>query len=234
MESKFNHDRAGGLRTDKFNAQNINEYLEPGETIIWQGKPDRTTYIRKCTGVPFIFALIWTIFDSFFLVAVFASGMPIGAAIGVLAFLAVHMTPVWIHIGGRIKGHRIVDSLTYYVTNKRCILENQKNHYKFNYVKHEDITTIKADEINYFNSIGSLTIQSRVYKLEFTAVTHYADIHQVINNMKMNSQPDRFSYATNPKGTKEVFKCSYCGQTFMGESSQCPGCGARADVETQQ
>ena len=98
-------------RTDKATAKTIEEYLEPGEVVLWEGKPDRKSYIRKSAGIPLPFVLIWFGFDMIAFIGSLATG-DIVAILGITAFLAVHMAPVWIYLVGRSKGKKTVDNVS--------------------------------------------------------------------------------------------------------------------------
>ena len=230
MEYKDNimENRYAG-RKDKATANNIDEYLEAGEVILWEGKPDRNTYIKKCQGIPFFFVAIWCMFDLTAFAAVIASGDFV-LVLGVSAFLAVHMAPVWIYLYGKVKGHKTVNAITYYITNQRCIVENTRNQLKYNYIKHQDIVSVKTDQTNYFKVIGSITIQSAVFKLDFSCVEYYTDIAQLINDTRHEAEANIRQLSSPTSSSKQNYKCEYCGRIFQAKDSKCPSCGARAHM----
>ncbi len=224
MNNNINYSR----RSDKATAKTIDEYLEPGEVVLWEGKPDRQTYIKRSAGIPFFFVAIWCCFDLFAFLGVVSTG-EIGIILGVTAFLAVHMTPVWIYLFGRAKGKKTVDSVSYYVTNQRVIVENQINQFKFNYLKLSDIVSVKTTQAHAFKSIGSITIQSSVFKLEFSCIEYYIDVAQMINDNR--SEADRILKEIKQYGSSQQnYQCEYCKTTFKAKDSKCPSCGARAHV----
>ena len=103
----------------------IRNLLDNDEKILWEGKPDKVTYV---IGAPFlyIFALIWGSFD-FAFIGLFIKG---GAAsgMGVMGFFMVpffllHLMPVWIAIGGPV--YRIINwnYINYAITEKRVYIE---------------------------------------------------------------------------------------------------------------
>lgn len=215
-------------RTDKATAKTIEEYLEPGEVVLWEGKPDRQSYIRKSAGIPLPFVLIWFGFDMFAFIGALATG-DIAAILGITAFLAVHMAPVWIYLVGRSKGKKTVDNVSYYLTNQRVILENQANQLKFNYIKLQDIVSVKTDQAAIFKVIGSITIQSAVFKIDFSCVEYYIDVAQLINDHR--SEAERIEKEVKEYGSsKQVYRCDYCSSTFTARDSKCPNCGARAHI----
>lgn len=104
----------------------IHDLLDANESPLWQGKPDKLTYV---IGQPilYIFALIWGVFDfgfiSLFLVAGPNSGMD-SMGFFIIPFFAIHLMPVWIAIGGPI--YRIFNwnYINYVITEKRIYIES--------------------------------------------------------------------------------------------------------------
>lgn len=103
----------------------IKELLDPGEDIVWEGKPDKITYV---IGQPlfYVFALIWLAFDLFFIIGASSqtgSGMPSEIAWFLIPFFLFHLMPVWIAIGGVI--YRLINwkHINYVITEKRVYIE---------------------------------------------------------------------------------------------------------------
>lgn len=54
----------------------VRNVLVEGESIIWQGKPKKSAYIFNKILTMFPFALLWLLFDGFFIVTFLLSGTP--------------------------------------------------------------------------------------------------------------------------------------------------------------
>ncbi len=97
----------------------IRSMLDIGEQLIWEGKPDRVTYV---IGQPFLylFALMWGAFDAVFIFA-FTSGEAFGGSMGFffIPFFLIHLIPVWIAIFGPV--YRLINwnYIEYAITDKR-------------------------------------------------------------------------------------------------------------------
>lgn len=87
------------------------------ENILWRGRPDKKCFILESIFNPMLpFALIWGIFD--LAVIGFDFGTGAGIELYILAFMALHMLPVWIYIGGVILSFRKYRNTAYIVTDK--------------------------------------------------------------------------------------------------------------------
>lgn len=100
----------------------IKDLLDNGEDIIWEGKPDKVTYV---IGFPvfYIFALLWLAFDLFFIIGIAGSGAPAPITWFMIPFFTLHLMPVWIAFGGII--YRVINwkYINYVITEKRIYLE---------------------------------------------------------------------------------------------------------------
>ena len=94
--------------------------LNAGESIIWHGKPKRGVFIltKSLTLMPF--ALIWLGFDLAIMVPMFSSGEMLTF---IIPFFALHLMPVWIWLGNILTAGRRWKNTTYFVTNRRIIIQ---------------------------------------------------------------------------------------------------------------
>lgn len=99
----------------------IKDLLDPDETIIWEAKPDRLTYV---IGSPFIyvFALMWGAFDFFFISQIAGGGAPRGISLFLIPFFMLHLMPVWIAIGGPVYRAANWQRIEYVITQKRIYI----------------------------------------------------------------------------------------------------------------
>lgn len=95
------------------------------EKILWQSRPEKKCFILEGIFNPLLpFALIWLLFDSFFIGA-FIYGtkkagveevVPFTAAL--ISFFALHLMPVWIYLAGALLVFRRYKHTEYIVTDK--------------------------------------------------------------------------------------------------------------------
>jgi|LSQX01.2.fsa_nt_gb uncharacterized membrane protein YdbT with pleckstrin-like domain len=85
------------------------------ETTLYEGKPDKTTFIFESIFNPFLpFAVLWALFDSFFLIGTARCGLNDAF---VIPFFLLHMMPVWIYLFGVIFSFRRYRNTYYIVTD---------------------------------------------------------------------------------------------------------------------
>lgn len=87
------------------------------ENIIWRGRPDKKCFIFESIFNSMLpFALIWCIVD----LSIFGISFGNGAIskLFILAFMALHMMPVWMYIGGVILSFRKYRNTAYLITDR--------------------------------------------------------------------------------------------------------------------
>ena len=90
-----------------------------GEKILYAGKPDKKCFIFESIFNPLLpFAVLWGLFDMFFIGAAFSSDKADEAAFFIIPFMALHMMPVWIYLGGALLSFRRYRNTAYIVTDK--------------------------------------------------------------------------------------------------------------------
>lgn len=102
----------------------INELISENETMIWEGTPDEVCYIWAGV-IPMIpFAFIWIMFDAFFLVTLFSSGINGKMLWFIIPFFLLHLMPVWATIGTYAKNKLEYKNVVYAITNKRVLIRD--------------------------------------------------------------------------------------------------------------
>ena len=154
-------------KTEATNPTKIEDIIGKDEQILWRGKPNRKAYIFSSIFSMFPFALIWLLFDSVFIVAMFAtnafSQMPVGAIIGIVIFFAFHLTPVWIWIGNIITASKGYKNLEYVFTNKRIIIRSGIIGIDFKNIYYSEIQSVnlKIGLIDKMLKVGDIYIKSK-------------------------------------------------------------------------
>lgn len=94
--------------------------LGAGEAILWKGKPKRSAFVaqRSLTLLPI--AVIWMFLDIGFIASAFNDGELLWF---IIPFFALHMMPVWLWLGSMITAGRRWKNTTYFVTNRRIIIQ---------------------------------------------------------------------------------------------------------------
>ena len=90
-----------------------------GEKILYAGKPDKKCFIFESIFNPLLpFAIVWGLFDMFFIGAAFSSDKADEAAFFIIPFMALHMMPVWLYLGGALLSFWRYRNTAYIVTDK--------------------------------------------------------------------------------------------------------------------
>lgn len=86
------------------------------ETILWRGKPDKKCFILESIFNPLLpFALIWALVDFVVIGVTFSTGNMLWF---VLPFMAIHLMPVWLYIGGAFLSVRKYKHTQYIITDR--------------------------------------------------------------------------------------------------------------------
>lgn len=93
--------------------------LAAGETVLWRGKPKRSSFIATKSLTMLPIAIVWLCFDATFIAASIGGG----GAWFMIPFFALHLMPVWIWLGNVITAGRRWKNTCYYVTNRRIIIQ---------------------------------------------------------------------------------------------------------------
>ncbi|NLW88177.1 MAG: PH domain-containing protein [Clostridiaceae bacterium] len=99
----------------------IRSMLDINEHIIWEGKPDRVTYV---IGQPFMYliALVWGAFDSIFIFAFTREDGFGSMGFFIIPFFLLHLLPVWIAIIGPFYRFIHWNYIEYAITDKRIYI----------------------------------------------------------------------------------------------------------------
>lgn len=109
--------------TDPINKNRIEDILDKDEKCLLKLKPHKTTFILESIFNGCIFAIIWALFDTFFIIMLVKSDFakhPMGIA-SICVFFALHLLPVWLFIANIIRKVAGFKNIEYVLTNKRII-----------------------------------------------------------------------------------------------------------------
>lgn len=137
---------------------NFEHMLTQGEQLIWSGKPKKAAFIinKSLTMLPF--ALIWLLFDSTFIVAMFSSNMPKESLFFIIPFFAFHLMPVWIWLSNVLTAKKRWDNTQYAVTNKRIIINTGFIGMDYQTIYYKDIKNVnlKVGVIDKLLGVGDI------------------------------------------------------------------------------
>ena len=145
----------------------IEDILDEGENVLWREKPNKKAYIWSKVLSMLPIALLWILFDGVALIAVIATGalkeMGFWGAIGLIAFFALHMIPVWIWLGGIIVGAKEHKNIEYAFTEKRIIIRSGLIGIDFKNIYYTDVESVnlKVGITDRIFSVGDVYIKAK-------------------------------------------------------------------------
>lgn len=176
----------------------IREMMDSNEYQLWEGKPEKVTYIIG-NPVLYIFALIWGAFDFAFISMMFGigTGMPMGFGLFIVPFFLLHLMPVWIAVGGPIYRAINWNYLHYVLTDKRIYIQSGIIGRDINVVEFTDISEpeVNVGLIEKLRGCGTIRLTPGVYRnnrgerrtTNKGALLHVEDPYNVYKRIKQMS-----------------------------------------------
>lgn len=131
---------------DEMEKNEIEDVLEENENILWREKPNKKAYLWSKVVNMFPVVIFWLLIDSTIIIGMISSGafssMGVAGTIGILAFFALHLAPVWIWLTGIITGLKEYKNIEYAFTEKRIIVRSGLIGVDFKNVYYTDIESV--------------------------------------------------------------------------------------------
>lgn len=145
-------------------------------------------------------ALIWLLFDSFFIVAFVSSGSPKEMILPLVLFFAFHLMPVWIWLGNVLTANKKWKNTKYYVTDKRIIIQTGIIGASYDTIYYKDIknVSLKVGIIDKLLKVGDiyidtgsiLTSSSKNIMMTFLDVENPYEIYGKLQKIVLDIQTD--------------------------------------------
>ena len=163
--------------TDEMRINNIDDFIDKDEEILWRGKPKRSAFIwsRVLTMLPF--ALIWVLFDGFFIGMLATndvfSNMPTFMIVFLIFFFLFHLAPFWIWLSNVITAGIQHKNIEYALTTKRIIIRSGivvdiKNIY---YMDIQSVN-VKVGLLDRMLKVGDIYITTKLEKVVLNDITN--------------------------------------------------------------
>lgn len=174
----------------------IRQMLDTNEYPVWEGKPEKLTYIIGHPGLYF-FALLWGAFDFTFIRMFFFSDTTFGFGFFLVPFFALHLMPVWIAVGGPIYRAINWNYIEYVLTEKRVYIQSGVIGRDINVVEFTDIREpeVNVGLIEKLRGCGTIRLTPQVYthhngnrrSISKGALLHVEDPYTVYKRIKQMS-----------------------------------------------
>ncbi len=200
----------------------IEESLNQDETIIWKGKPKKSSFILNSILKFLPFALIWLIFDGFMIgfICGFNSELPLPILIFLIFFFLFHLLPVWIWISNLITVNKRLKIEEYAFTEQRIIIKRGFIGANIISINYSSLTSVnlRIGLIERFCKVGDIYLvssdnQKNVLEDISDPYFIYSKLQKIANDIKSdilypnNLRPSENSgYKTSYKGDKDFNK----------------------------
>lgn len=163
--------------TDEMRVNNIDDFIDKDEEILWRGKPKRSAFIWSKVLTMLPFALIWVLFDGFFIGMLATndvfSNMPTFMIVFLVFFFLLHLTPFWIWLSNVITAGIQHKNIEYALTTKRIIIRSGivvdiKNIY---YMDIQSVN-VKVGLIDRMLKVGDIYITTKLEKVVLNDITN--------------------------------------------------------------
>ena len=130
----------------------LESLLMEGENILWKDKPKKSAFVINASAKMMPVAIIWLLFDSFFISSFVKTGGFSQMAFFLVPFFAIHLIPVWIWLSNVFTANKRWKNTEYAITDKRVIIRNGLIGYNYQSVYYTDIANVML-EVGMIDSI---------------------------------------------------------------------------------
>lgn len=171
----------------------LNDIIFEGENILWSDKPDKLCFVWRRVGKLLPAAIIWLLFDGFFIGTIVSSGAWKEMGWFLFIFFALHLIPVWLCIGQFVKCNFEYKNVVYAVTDKRIITRNGIVGLDFENLNYTDISNIRVDVsvLEKMRHVGSVFIMtSSGSSICLAAIPEPYQVYKKVNKIFMDMKSD--------------------------------------------
>lgn len=208
----------------------IQSSLVEGEQIEWSGKPQRKAFIVNNVLKMLPVALLWLVFDTFFIVmlAKTADMLPVPAIVFLCIFFVFHLMPVWMWIYRCATASKRHKNIEYAFTNKRIVVRKGIVAVDFKSIDYKDVVAVnlRYGLIDKAAKVGDIYITSTGKATVLEDLENPASVEQLLQRIISDKKPG-VAFTDNAKVT--YVKCKYCGTKNVSDADKCSSCGAPLD-----
>ena len=175
--------------------EELREILMDGETVLYDGKPQKTCYVFQSFSKLIPIALIFLCVDGFFIYTFLLAGIPKGMLPFIIGFFALHLLPVWKCIAKIITAKLEYKNIIYAITNRRVIIRDGIVGLDYQNVTHEEISNINVyvGVIEHFFRTGTIIVTTTSgYKHYLRSVNNPYEVHKMLNKVHSDVKTDVF------------------------------------------
>lgn len=167
--------------------------LVEGENLIWSSKPKKSAFLINQIFIMMPVALIWLLFDSFFIITFIKTGEINEMLFFIIPFFAFHLMPVWIWLGNILSANKRWKNTKYFITDKRIIIQNgfiAENHQTVYYKDIENVF-LRRGIIDKLLKVGDIYFDSKKKSgIAFLDVENPSVIYKKLQKVVLDIQTD--------------------------------------------
>ena len=162
-----------------------NSPLVEGENLILSVKPKKRAYIINQVLTMMPIAIIWLMFDSFFIVTALQSSTKMLFIL--IPFMALHLLPVWIWLANVLSANKKWQNTKYYVTDKRIIIQNGFIGENYQTIYYKDIKNVnlRIGIIDKLLNVGDIYFDLGSYRTSDSVKSHVATFLDLENSKEI-------------------------------------------------
>ena len=163
------------------------------ERIVFKTKPNKKAHIWESILKNIGFVLIWMAIDVAALVFSFVNNnVEWTFRIMILAFLALHMFPVWLWVAGIVRSVKQAQNAEYALTEKRIIIKSGKLAHDFRVIYYKDIVKIdmKRGRLDKMCGVADIYIRTNTESVALPNIAEVEDVWKQLSILVAQENPD--------------------------------------------
>lgn len=174
----------------------LKDLINPGETLLWTGKPHKWSFILRPLLAMLPFVLLWCVFD-FTIIGFIVSSGELGEIWWfVVPFFAIHLMPLWSFIGQCITRNLEYKNVEYGITDTRVICRGGALGIDINSIDFSEIDGVKLNvgalEKLFFHC-GSVIVHGDNLKdpqIIFVGIKDYINVYKRLQSLSFDVKTD--------------------------------------------
>ena len=177
----------------------LERMMLPDESVIWKGNPKKSAFVINSSMKMAPFALIWLLFDGFFIVSFVGTGAVRHMLFFIVPFFALHLMPVWIWLFNTLTAAKRWKNTEYAVTNKRVLIRNGLVGYQYESIYYTDIANVSlhVGAVDKMLGVGDIYLLTNISTMNgkntspvIMDIENPQQVYNMVQSTVMNIQAD--------------------------------------------
>lgn len=180
--------------------QELRQMVGPGESILYEGKPNKKCFIFESIFNPLLpIAIVWAIIDFGIMAGdLLGDGLSEGGFF-VIPFMLLHLFPVWVYLGGVIFSVKKYNNTEYVVTNMAIYVSDgvfARNISTKSFAEMSNIAVHQGifDRLFHVGDIiattGQIDKKGNAVIISIDSISDYTEIYHLIKKLQLDVYSD--------------------------------------------